>query len=43
VWKGEESVPLRVARDVERGEELRIRLARGGLRARVEAREDEDG
>ncbi len=43
VWKTAGATPLRAASEVQPGEELRIRLARGGLRARVESREDEDG
>ncbi len=43
VWKAGGSAPLRAAGETRPGEELRIRLARGGLRARVESCEDEDG
>jgi exodeoxyribonuclease VII large subunit len=43
VWKTAGATALRAASEVQPGEELRIRLARGGLRARVESREDEDG
>ena len=43
VWKTAGATPLRAASEVQPGEELRIRLARGGLRARVESHEDEDG
>jgi exodeoxyribonuclease VII large subunit len=43
VWKAGASAPLRAAGDVRSGEELRIRLARGRLRARVESGDDENG
>ena len=43
VWKTAGATPLRAASEVQPGEELRIRLARGGLRARVESHEDGDG
>jgi exodeoxyribonuclease VII large subunit len=42
VWKAGEATPLRSAAEVGAGDELRVRLARGGLRARVEGREDDD-
>ncbi len=41
VWKSGETAPLRSADQVEPGDELRVRLARGALRARVEGREDD--
>ncbi len=41
VWKAGETAPLRSAAEVEPGDELRVRLARGALRARVEGREDD--
>jgi len=42
VWKSAEERPLRSSADAAPGDGLRIRLARGGLRARVERREDGD-
>jgi exodeoxyribonuclease VII large subunit len=42
VWKTAGATALRAASEVQPGDELRIRLARGRLRARVESREDED-
>lgn len=42
VWKTTGATALRAASEVQPGDELRIRLARGRLRARVESREDED-
>jgi exodeoxyribonuclease VII large subunit len=42
VWRSGEERPLRSSTDVVRGDPLRIRLARGGLRARVETRDDGD-
>jgi len=42
VWKSGETRPLRSSADVAPGDSLRIRVARGGLRARVERRDDAD-